>query len=84
MSRDWMSDALCAQVSPEMFFPEQGGSTRQPEKVCDSCDVRAQCLQYALENNLRYGVWAGIPAVRRARLHNAYNREHGIQEEKAA
>ena len=44
----WQTDALCAQTDPEAFFPEKGGSTRDAKKVCGACNVRSQCLEYAL------------------------------------
>jgi WhiB family redox-sensing transcriptional regulator len=51
---------LCAQVDPEIFFPEKGGSTRDPKRVCRSCEVRAECLDYALEHEERFGIWGGM------------------------
>ena len=45
----WQDRALCAQTDPEAFFPEKGGSTREAKKVCLGCDVRAECLEYALD-----------------------------------
>ncbi len=43
----WQDQALCAQTDPEAFFPEKGGSTREAKRVCRSCEVRAECLEYA-------------------------------------
>ena len=43
----WQERALCAQTDPEAFFPEKGGSTREAKKVCLSCEVRGECLEYA-------------------------------------
>ena len=56
----WQERALCAQTDPEAFFPEKGGSTREAKKVCTSCEVRAECLAYALENDERFGIWGGL------------------------
>ena len=47
--QSWQDRALCAQTDPEAFFPEKGGSTREAKRVCRSCEVRAECLEYALE-----------------------------------
>ena len=55
----WQSEALCAQTDPEAFFPEKGGSTREAKRVCVGCDVRAACLEYALANDERFGIWGG-------------------------
>lgn len=64
----WQADALCAQTDPEAFFPEKGGSTRDAKKVCGSCTVRSQCLEYALSNDERFGIWGGMSERERRRL----------------
>jgi WhiB family redox-sensing transcriptional regulator len=63
----WQERALCAQTDPEAFFPEKGGSTREAKAVCASCEVRAQCLEYALENDERFGIWGGMSERERRR-----------------
>ena len=64
----WQERALCAQTDPEAFFPERGGSTREAKKVCVSCEVRAECLEYALENDERFGIWGGLSERERRKL----------------
>jgi WhiB family transcriptional regulator, redox-sensing transcriptional regulator len=64
----WQTDALCSQTDPEAFFPEKGGSTRDAKKICASCDVRAQCLEYALQNDERFGIWGGLSERERRKL----------------
>jgi WhiB family redox-sensing transcriptional regulator len=64
----WQDRALCAQTDPEAFFPEKGGSTREAKKVCRSCEVRAECLEYALEHDERFGIWGGMSERERRRL----------------
>lgn len=64
----WQERALCAQTDPEAFFPEKGGSTREAKKVCVSCDVRPECLEYALEHDERFGIWGGMSERERRRL----------------
>ncbi|MCX5587598.1 WhiB family transcriptional regulator [Streptomyces erythrochromogenes] len=65
---DWQAHGICAQTDPEEFFPEQGGSTFQAKKICAACDVRTACLEYALTNNERYGIWGGASERERRRL----------------
>jgi len=65
---DWTRDALCAQIDPEMFFPEKGGSSRQARQVCGSCPVRTDCLDAALANNERFGIWGGLTERNRRHL----------------
>ncbi len=64
----WQADALCAQTDPEAFFPEKGGSTREAKRICDGCEVRSQCLEYALENDERFGIWGGLSERERRKL----------------
>ena len=64
----WQERALCAQTDPEAFFPEKGGSTREAKRVCLSCDVRAECLDYALGKDERFGIWGGLSERERRRL----------------
>jgi WhiB family redox-sensing transcriptional regulator len=58
----WQDRALCAQTDPEAFFPE---------KVCRSCEVRVECLEYALEKDERFGIWGGLSERERRRLKRA-------------
>jgi WhiB family transcriptional regulator, redox-sensing transcriptional regulator len=65
---DWHDRALCAQTDPEAFFPEKGGSTREAKKICTGCEVRSECLSYALANDERFGIWGGLSERERRRL----------------
>jgi len=64
----WQEQALCAQTDPEAFFPEKGGSTREAKRVCLSCQVRSECLEYALAHDERFGIWGGMSERERRRL----------------
>ena len=64
----WQERALCAQTDPEAFFPETGGSPREAQRVCLSCDVRSECLDYALGHDERFGIWGGLSERERRRL----------------
>ena len=64
----WQDRALCRQTDPEAFYPEKGGSTREAKKVCSCCQVRAECLDYALDHDERFGVWGGLSERERIKL----------------
>lgn len=69
----WMERALCTQVDPALFFPDGNAShhtkvAQQAVAVCRSCDVRAECLEYALAHDERFGVWGGHTESERARM----------------
>jgi WhiB family redox-sensing transcriptional regulator len=65
---EWQDRALCAQTDPEAFFPEKGGSTREAKRICQGCDVRAECLEYALAHDERFGIWGGLSERERRKL----------------
>ena len=64
----WQSEALCAQTDPELFFPEHGASSAPAKKICAECPVTWSCLQYALDNNIRIGIYGGMTAAQRRAL----------------
>ena len=64
----WQERALCAQTDPEAFFPEKGGSTREAKRICVGCEVKQECLEYALAHDERFGIWGGLSERERRRL----------------
>lgn len=68
VEESWQDRALCAQTDPEAFFPEKGGSTREAKRICQGCEVKAECLEYALHNDERFGIWGGLSERERRRL----------------
>lgn len=59
-SPDWMLRGLCRQTDPDAFFPDKGERAEDAKAVCHRCPVQAECLQYALDHDERYGVWGGM------------------------
>ncbi|MES8969273.1 WhiB family transcriptional regulator, partial [Cutibacterium acnes] len=37
-------------------------------RICESCEVRQECLEYALANDERFGIWGGLSEMERRRL----------------
>ena len=68
MELSWQERSLCAQTDPEAFFPEKGGSTRDAKRICSGCDAKAACLDYALANDERFGIWGGLSERERRKL----------------
>jgi WhiB family redox-sensing transcriptional regulator len=72
--RDWRLDAACAEVDPELFFPETGQvpQAAQAKAVCAGCTVRGPCLEAALHGpqarDDHTGIFAGTTARERVRL----------------
>lgn len=71
----WREDALCRQTDPELYFPERGGSTRDAKDTCMSCEVRTECLDFALATDQRHGIWGGVSERELRRLARARRAE---------
>lgn len=67
---EWVNDALCLQVDPEIFFPENRdyATTNTAKTICGKCPVRTDCLAYALETHTRDGIWGGLTPDERVAL----------------
>jgi WhiB family redox-sensing transcriptional regulator len=64
----WHDFANCLGVDPDLFFPERGASTKEAKEVCRGCVVRDDCLEYALQNGEKFGIWGGMSERERRRI----------------
>lgn len=62
---EWHEQANCAGTDGDQFFPEKGGSVREAKRICSRCNVRQQCLEWALANDERFGVYGGLSETER-------------------
>lgn len=65
VTTDWRHQAACRDTSPDLFFPvgSTGAALDQisaAKSVCQQCDAREACLEFALETNQDSGVWGGL------------------------
>lgn len=67
----WQDQANCLGVDPDLFFPERGASTREAKEVCRGCVVRMECLEFALANSEKFGIWGGMSERERRRIRRA-------------
>ena len=59
LNKDWRSQANCNGIDPEMFFAENSYPNRELlERICSRCDVKLECLAFALRFDVA-GWWAG-------------------------
>lgn len=52
---------LCSEIGGDLWFPDDAGnwSPSIAKAVCHRCPVEDECLEYALENDERWGIWGG-------------------------
>jgi WhiB family transcriptional regulator, redox-sensing transcriptional regulator len=67
----WKRQANCMGVDPDLFFPERGSSTREAKEVCRGCVVRDDCLEFAIANGEKFGIWGGMSERERRRVRRA-------------
>ena len=67
----WTMRALCLGADPDVFFPPDGANAYKGKRICAECEVRAECLEYALENGERFGIWGGLTYKERLRLNRS-------------
>jgi WhiB family redox-sensing transcriptional regulator len=64
----WMLHARCRGANPTEFFPSDGTGVERAQRVCGSCPVRRECLEYALLHRIEHGVWGGASERERRRI----------------
>ena len=82
--RSWQGQANCKGADPDLFFPERGASTREAKEVCRGCVVREDCLEYALANSEKFGIWGGMSERERRRVRRARALERRLAMESAS
>ena len=68
---NWFIDPILLGVAGAYSDFEEdpkGGSTRDAKRICTGCNVKAQCLEYALANDERFGIWGGLSERERRKL----------------
>jgi len=65
---DWYDYAKCKGVDPDLFFTKRGASTREAKETCAGCMVSYDCLEFALENREKFGIWGGTSERERRRI----------------
>ena len=71
----------CNNIDPDLFYPERGGSVKEAKAVCAECPVMDACLEYAVVNKEKFGIWGGKSERERRRLRKS--RKIALQTEKA-
>ena len=72
---DWMLKAACRGSDPSLWIIERGDSAVEAKSICATCPVIDECLNYALANNERLGVWGGTCERERRRIRSRMRKE---------
>jgi WhiB family redox-sensing transcriptional regulator len=64
---DWSEQGLCRTVEPDALFVE-GAAQNRAKALCGGCSVRTECLAYALDERIEFGVWGGMTERERRAL----------------
>ena len=72
MKESFWKGALCAEVDPELFFPLKGKflEAQNAKRICNRCELKQKCLEYALKDPELKGIWAGTSEQDRYRIRN--------------
>ena len=68
MNLSWRQRAACRGVDPDVFYPVSDDDADEAKQICGDCAVRQPCLEYALANRERDGVWGGATERERRRI----------------
>jgi WhiB family redox-sensing transcriptional regulator len=64
----WQDYSNCAGADADLFFPERGASTRKAKAICNACQVKAECLEFAIQQSEKFGIWGGLSERERRRI----------------
>lgn len=64
----WQDNANCRGANADLFFPERGASTRAAKAICRECQVRVECLEFAISTGEKFGIWGGMSERERRRV----------------
>jgi WhiB family redox-sensing transcriptional regulator len=55
----WEEQARCRQYDPEIFFAPRARAERKAKTICGKCPVKVDCLVFALQAKVEFGIWGG-------------------------
>lgn len=64
----WRQRAACRGVDPDIFYPVSDEEADEAKAICRACTVREACLEWALTQRERDGVWGGATERERRRI----------------
>jgi WhiB family redox-sensing transcriptional regulator len=80
----FVEDAACRGAGPSLFFLDEEEKTinimklAQARLVCATCKVQKECLDFAVQNNIKSGIWAGTTPLQRRGLRREYRNTNRV------
>lgn len=71
----WRDSASCRTMGNADFFASLHNRSREAldrlarvREICGQCKVRTECLDFAVRNEIAYGVWGGLTSTERKQM----------------
>jgi WhiB family redox-sensing transcriptional regulator len=64
----WQLQANCDETNTELFFSELKSKVEKAKAICNSCPVKSECLEFALNDGIEFGIFGGVTASERKSL----------------
>jgi WhiB family transcriptional regulator, redox-sensing transcriptional regulator len=76
---EWRAAGACLSADPDLFFPVATGAVaardmKRAQQVCARCQVRQECLDFAMRTGEMHGIWGGTTPEERIRARRQRNR----------
>jgi WhiB family redox-sensing transcriptional regulator len=78
----WSERANCRLIKGIDFFSDDLGAIQRAKKVCERCDVAAECLKQSIKADEIYGVWGGLSQRERRKYHRLFENKMEISQAK--
>ena len=73
---EWREEAACLAYPAVVFFGlddsetpvERRSREEKAKRICETCPVQRECLEYALATREQYGIWGGLTEIERKAL----------------
>lgn len=68
MNEKWAGNAACRGLDPAVFYPVTEDEAEIAKAICADCPVVEPCLEHAITNREKNGVWGGATERERLRI----------------
>lgn len=65
----WQLEAACSEDQHDLFFSLAESKMEKAKAICQTCPVKSECLQFALDNDIEFGIYGGLSREERKVLY---------------